>query len=84
MTTMPIVPLVPYLEAAEDTRAAYLDGLRVLRSLNANPVAWHCRVCGEDTSGDQVLISYNVPTPITFCPTDGCAGYGPDLTEIEG
>jgi hypothetical protein len=71
--TMPITPLVPYLEANEETRAAYLGGLRTLRSLDANPAAWHCGVCGNDTPGDQVLISYGVgDTPITFCPTERC------------
>jgi hypothetical protein len=81
--TMPITPLVPYLEANEETRAAYLGGLRTLRSLDANPAAWHCGVCGNDTPGDQVLISYGVgDTPITFCPTERCHGYGPDLTPV--
>lgn len=81
---MPITPLVPYLEANEETRAAYLVGLRTLRGLDANPATWRCRACGKDTPGDQVLISYGIgDTPIPFCATDRCAGYGPDLTAVE-
>lgn len=70
------------MEANEETRTAYHAGLRRLRGFETNPLAWHCRVCGDDTSGDQVLISYGIgDTPITFCPTERC-GYGPDLIPV--
>jgi hypothetical protein len=45
---------------------------------------WHCTVCGENTAGDDILITYNVETPLPQCPTKPerdriCAGFGPDL-----
>ena len=82
--TMPKTPLVPFRQANEETRAAYLRGLRDLRDLDDNPSAWHCSRCGETVSGTDVLISYDVgDTPIPFCPTNGCFAYGPDLKPTE-
>jgi hypothetical protein len=83
--TMPRTSVVAYMEAREETRAAYLAGLRTLRGLEANPAAWYCRVCRKNTPGSQVEISYDPgETPITFCPTERCTGYGPDLTPVTG
>jgi len=76
---MPRTYLVPYHEARPETRAAYLEGLRDQRGLDGNPEAWTCVVRGETTAGDDILISYDVPTPIPFCPTTNCRGYGPHL-----
>jgi hypothetical protein len=77
-------PLVPYKNAEPQAKAAYLAGLLQLRGLGANPDVWLCTVCGEKTNGDDIHISYNVPTPIPFClketaPGRSCAGYGPGL-----
>jgi len=78
--TMPITPLVPYREANEETREAYLEGLRTQRRLDGNPQAWYCRRCEETTAGDDILISYDVgTTPIPYCATTNYGGYGPDL-----
>lgn len=77
-------PLVPYKKAAAETQAAYLAGLLQLRGLDDNPAVWLCTVCGEKTDGNDIYISYGVPTPIPFCPKEtgpggSCRGYGPDL-----
>ena len=73
--TMPITPLVPYREANEDTREAYLEGLRTQRRLDGNPQAWYCRRCKETTAGDDILISYDVgTTPIPYRATTTCGG----------
>lgn len=72
-------PLVPFRQAEPPTRAAYLAGLHDLRGLDGSPDEWMCTVCSETVSGDDVLISYNVPTPIPFCATSTCGGYGPAL-----
>ena len=77
--TMPITPLVPYGEASPETRADYLKGLHDLRGLDGNPEAWHCTRCGETIPGEEILISYDVPTPIPFCPSQDCTSYGPEL-----
>lgn len=80
MTTMPPTPLVPFAEANPDTQDDFLRGLRDLRNIDGNPEAWQCAACGETTPGAAILISYGVgDTPIPFCATPGCPGYGPDL-----
>jgi hypothetical protein len=76
--------LVPYILAEPQTKADFLVGLRELRGLDGNPDVWLCTVCGERTDGDDIYISYNVPTPIPFCPAKARphgsrGGYGPDL-----
>lgn len=79
--TMPKTSLVPFSDAHAETRDAYLRGLRILRGLEGNPETWNCRVCGETIPGNDVLISYDVgDTPIQYCTTRTCGGYGPDLT----
>lgn len=84
MINPPITPLVPFSQASADTIAAFLRGLKTQRSLDSNPAAWHCLSCGENTAGNDVLISYDVgDTPIPYCPADGCSGYGPDLVPAE-
>lgn len=75
--------LVPFSGANPETQAAYLAGLRQ-RGYDDNPEVWHCNVCGEEIDGQDILISYDVPTPIPFCttetgPSKSCAGHGPDL-----
>lgn len=76
----PVSPyLVPYRDAETQTRADFLDGLRSLYELDGNPRTWRCTVCGETTEGDEILITYNVPTPIQVCPGKTCGGYGPQL-----
>jgi hypothetical protein len=80
-------PLVSYKNAEPQTKAAYLAGLLQLRGLDGNPHVWLCTVCGEKTCGDDIHISYNVPTPIPFClnetgPGKSCRGYGPDLVPV--
>jgi len=72
-------PLVPYQQAEPQTRANFLEGLHRLYEFDGNPGAWRCTVCGETTAGDDVLITYNVPTPIQVCPASTCGGYGPQL-----
>jgi hypothetical protein len=84
------VALVPYDDANEDTKAAYLAALEELRALDANPEAWECSACGETTPGGEILISYGkeIARPLPYCPQglkDGkpCFGYGPELTPAE-
>ena len=77
-------PLTPFKDAHPETREAYLSGLARLRDINGNPEVWHCTVCDADIDGDDVLISYNVPTPFPYCTTEtgpdkSCAGSGRDL-----
>jgi hypothetical protein len=84
MAFEPDTPLVPFHEAHPGTQAAYLKGLQSLRGLDGNPETWHCARCGEDTPGDNILISYDVgDTPIPYCPTEGCTAYGPELKSAE-
>lgn len=71
-------PLVPYQQAEPQTRADFLEGLHRLYEFDGNPETWLCRACGELTAGDDILITYNVPTPIQVCPKT-CGGYGPQL-----
>lgn len=76
-------PLVPFRQAEPQTQQDFLAGLPK-RGLSGNPPAWQCTVCEERTDGEDILISYNVPTPIPYCPTEtgphtSCAGYGPAL-----
>jgi hypothetical protein len=84
------VALVPYREAREETKAAYLAGLREGRQLNANPPAWDCTVCGKKTAGEDILISYGeeIVTPLPYCPQtrdDGtpCNGHSGQLQPTE-
>lgn len=72
-------PLVPYEQAEPNTRTDFLKGLLRLYGLEGNPGAWRCTVCGHTTAGNDILITYNVPTPIQVCPTKTCGGYGPQL-----
>lgn len=73
---------MPYKDADAETQARFLAGLK-RRGLDGNP-DWHCTLCGENTAGDDILITYNVETPVPQCPTKPeqdriCAGFGPDL-----
>lgn len=77
-------PRVPFKQANPQTQAAFLAGLRELRGLDANPEVWLCTVCEEKINGNDILISYDVPTPIPYCttetgPDESCPGYGPAL-----
>lgn len=81
-------PLIRFKDAQPETREAYLSGLARLRKINGNPEVWHCTICGADIDGDDVLISYNVPTPFPYCTTEtgpvkSCAGSGTDLVPAE-
>jgi hypothetical protein len=83
--SMPTTDVVLYRDANDETREAYLAGLRNQRHLDGNANAWTCAKCGNTTAGDDILISFralglDVLTPLPFCPTTGCTGYGPDLT----
>lgn len=79
MTILFLGPLVPYQQAQPQTRADFLAGLDMLYGLDGNPEAWRCTLCGETVTGNEVLITYNVPTPIQVCPSEGCSGHGPRL-----
>ena len=61
-------PLVPYEQAEPPTRADFLEGLLRLYRLEGNPGAWRCTVCRQATAGNDILITYNVPTPIQILP----------------
>lgn len=74
-------PLVPY-EQAEPQTQDFLEGLLRLYGLQGNPRAWRCTVCGQTTAGNDILITYNVPTPIQICPTKTCGGYGPQQVPV--
>jgi hypothetical protein len=78
---------VPYDQADEPTKTAYLDGLKRLRGIEGNPAQWHCGICGTTTAGDEIGLTYgeDVITPLPVCPHMAgshlvCAGIGPDLT----
>ncbi len=80
-------PLVPYRDAEPETQAAFVAGLERQRGLDGNPETWHCTVCGKDTDGNDILITYNVETPMPQCPIkpskeEICVGYGPDLIPV--
>jgi hypothetical protein len=70
------VALVPYRDANQETKAAYLAGLRRWRQLEANPPGWKCAVCGKTTAGDDILISYGeqIAMPLPYCPQTGDDG----------
>jgi NAD-dependent SIR2 family protein deacetylase len=78
MALEPRASVVPFGEATDATRAAFLAGLKRQRGLDGNPAAWHCDGCDATIPGDQIPISYDVgDTPIPYCPK--CPAYGPDL-----
>lgn len=77
-------PLVPFKDAHPEIQKAFQSELAWLRKINGNPGVWHCTICGADIDGDDVLISYDVPTPFPYCTTEtgpdkSCAGSHTDL-----
>jgi hypothetical protein len=77
MALEPRTSLVPFHQANPETKSAYLKGLQ-RQGLDDNPEAWHCTRCDQTTSGNDILISYDVgDTPIPYCPN--CMAYGPEL-----
>jgi hypothetical protein len=71
-------PLVPFKQADPETQQAFVTGLRA-RGIEGNLDAWLCTICGATISGDDVLISYGVPTPYPYCttmtgPHESCTG----------
>jgi hypothetical protein len=79
----PSFPLVPYKDANPDTRDDFHAGLITRWGIDGLP-DWDCRGCGERSKGGSVLLSYNVPAPIAYCPNkldSGklCLTHNPDL-----
>ena len=81
-------PLVPFKDAEPQTQADYLAGLAAQRGIDGNPAVWFCTICEQRIDGDDILIVYNVPTPIPYCttviaPDVACVGHGPALVPAE-
>lgn len=74
-------PLAKYREAGADTREAF-DAAAKTYWHAPPPAGARCSVCGHEDAIGDVLISYQVPTPMPYCsaPPDGkgkgCAGMG--------